>query len=188
MTVMLICICAINIWIQNLIFVILYLASPSERIMLYTSIFFFFTCICLSKPFSLIFSKLFRCSCVYSLKKSLWKSRGYASRTFFSFLVVSWILYKGKSSVNNNIPKNNKHGQYKCNKNALVLTICQKRSTKAETVNKQNRFRSINYVLSMMSKLIFYHGKWPLHEISTMDVRLQPRVNMSRYISRELLS
>lgn len=47
----------------------------------------------------------------------------------------------------------------KCNKNALVLTICQKRSTKAETVNKQNRLRSINYVLSMMSKLIFYHGK-----------------------------
>lgn len=39
-----------------------------------------------------------------------------------------------------------------------------------------------------MSKLIFYHGKWPLHEISTMDIRLQPRVNMSRYISRELLS
>lgn len=107
--------------------------------------------------------------------------------SFHSWLFPEYYI-RGNSSVNNNIPKNNKHGQYKCNKNALVLTICQKRSTKAETVNKQNRFRSINYVLSMMSKLIFYHGKWPLHEISTMDIRLQPRVNMSRYISRELLS
>lgn len=78
--------------------------------------------------------------------------------SFHSWLFPEYYI-RGNFSVNNNIPKNNKHGQYKCNKNALVLTICQKRSTKAETVNKQNRFRSINYVLSMMSKLIFYHGK-----------------------------
>lgn len=78
--------------------------------------------------------------------------------SFHSWLFPEYYI-RGNSSVNNNIPKNNKHGQYKCNKNALVLTICQKRSTKAEIVNKQNRFRSINYVLSMMSKLIFYHGK-----------------------------
>lgn len=45
--VILICICAINIWIQNLIFVILYLASPSERIMLYTSIIYMYL---LSQP------------------------------------------------------------------------------------------------------------------------------------------
>lgn len=135
--------------------------------------------------FSPIFFKFFMCSCVFSPTKAYKHLANIHYIYTFHFLWFSWILYKGKSSVNN---KKNEHGQYKCNKNALVLTICQKRSTKAETVNKQNRFRSINYVLSMMSKLIFYHGKWPLHEISTMDIRLQPRVNMSRYISRELLS
>lgn len=45
--VILICICAINVWIQYLIFVILYLASPSERIMLYTSIIYMYL---LSQP------------------------------------------------------------------------------------------------------------------------------------------
>lgn len=40
--VILICICAINIWIRYLIFVILYLASPFERIMLYTSIIYMY--------------------------------------------------------------------------------------------------------------------------------------------------
>lgn len=40
--VILICICAINIWIQYLIFVILYLASPFKRIMLYTSIIYMY--------------------------------------------------------------------------------------------------------------------------------------------------
>lgn len=45
--VILICICAINIWIQYLIFVILYLASPFERIILYTSIIYMYL---LSQP------------------------------------------------------------------------------------------------------------------------------------------
>lgn len=49
MTVILICIYAINIWIQYLIFVILYLASPSERIMLYTSIIYMYMYL-LSQP------------------------------------------------------------------------------------------------------------------------------------------
>lgn len=47
MTVMLICI--INIWIQYLIFVIVYLVSPSERIMLYTSIIYMYMYL-LSQP------------------------------------------------------------------------------------------------------------------------------------------
>lgn len=187
MTVILICICAINIWIQYLIFVILYLVSPSERIMLYTSIFFLHV-FAYPTPFPWYFPN---CLVVHVFIPSRKAYKNLVDMhhelSFHSWLFPEYYI-RGNSSVNNNIPKNNKHGQYKCNKNALVLTICQKRSTKAETVNKQNRLRSINYVLSMMSKLIFYHGKWPLHEISTMDIRLQPRVNMSRYISRELLS
>lgn len=39
--------------------------------------------------------------------------------SFHSWLFPEYYI-RGNSSVNNNIPKNNKHGQYKCNKNALI--------------------------------------------------------------------